>query len=600
VQAHGAIVEGGDDPDAGPSGVVTVANIGVLATQALQSLNPKLAKQIPKGLDAKLVELGEGGPATEFTVTVEGFHRTALELMVLALVLFAAAVFLAPDRRRAITRTGLAIAAVGLLILLAYEASRAIVLSRLDAELDRNAIAGLWDAMLGTLADWNLALAGVGAVIAGAGAAVLPTVDAVAPLRRLAELVVTTPESTGWRAVRAIALVGAGLLMVLEPQWVLNALLVLAGLLVISVGVSELVRLTSPAKTDAVEEEVSVGRRRRLGALAIGAAAIAAIVTVALIAIPSDDEPRAAGNGCNGSVKLCERTLDEVVFPASHNSMSAAAYPGYLFPMHERAIPDQLEHGVRALLIDAYYGAPGRRVYTDFSQIPNKLVEQARDQFGPQFVAAADRLRNQLVRPDPGESDNLYLCHGFCELGAIDLVDTLSAINDFLEGNPREVLLIDIEDYVEPQDIVGAFEESGLAERVYDGPLEPDFPTLGEMIDADKRVIVLAENRAGAADWYHPAYDELFQETGFDFKEPAEMGCAPNRGKPTNPLFLINHWINTDPAAKPSNAKIVNDYDFLLDRARRCARKRGLTPNVIAVDFEDQGNLIDVAERLNR
>ena len=63
---------------------------------------------------------------------------------------------------------------------------------------------------------------------------------------------------------------------------------------------------------------------------------------------------------------------------------------------------------------------------------------------------------------------------------------------------------------------------------------------------------------------------------------------------------MINHWINTDPAAKPSNAKLANDYGFLLDRARSCARKRGLTPNVIAVDFEDQGNLVGVAERLNR
>jgi hypothetical protein len=324
-------------------------------------------------------------------------------------------------------------------------------------------------------------------------------------------------------------------------------------------------------------------------------------VVAALIAIPEGDQPRAAdaGNACNGSVRLCDRTLEKAVFPASHNSMSAAGYPGYLFPMHTRTIPKQLEHGVRALLIDAYYGAPGRRVYTDFSRIPNKLAEQAREQFGPQFAAAADRLRAQITKPEPGESDQLYLCHGFCELGAIDLVDTLEGINAFLEENPREVLLIDIEDYVEPQDIVDAFEQSGLAERVYDGPLEP-FPTLGEMIEQDKRVVVVAENRAGAADWYHPAYDELFQETQYDFKQPSEMGCAPNRGKAGNPLFLINHWINTDPTAKPSNAKVVNDYDFLLDRARRCARKRGLTPNLIAVDFEDQGNLIDVAKRLNR
>ena len=76
------------------------------------------------------------------------------------------------------------------------------------------------------------------------------------------------------------------------------------------------------------------------------------------------------------------------------------------------------------------------------------------------------------------------------------------------------------------------------------------------------------------------------------------MDCAPNRGDPGNPLFLINNWINTDPAALPSNARKVNDKDFLLDRARRCARQRDAMPNVIAVDFYREGDVIAVADEL--
>ena len=197
----------------------------------------------------------------------------------------------------------------------------------------------------------------------------------------------------------------------------------------------------------------------------------------------------------------------------------------------------------------------------------------------------------------PGGDSKLYLCHGFCELGAIDMVATLTRIKDFAINNPDDVLMIVIEDYVKPADVVHAFEKSGLADYAYDGPLDP-LPTLQEVIDTGKPVVVMAENKAGKAPWYHQAYD-YFQETPFDFKTPQEMNCDPNRGSKHNPLFLINNWINTDPAAKPSNAAMVNDHDFLLRRASQCATERELFPNVLAVDFYNEGDVVGVADELN-
>ena len=293
---------------------------------------------------------------------------------------------------------------------------------------------------------------------------------------------------------------------------------------------------------------------------------------------------------------LCERTLDQVAFPATHNSMAAADYPGFLFPMHDSTIPRQLDDGIRGLLIDAYYGYPGDRVYTDFERGPNKLHDQINEELGPEFSAAADRARATLTQPE-GES-KLYLCHGFCELGAVDMVDALTDVRDFVINNPNEVVLIVIEDYVLPADVVDAFEKSGLADYAYDGPLDP-LPTLGELVEADRRVIVMAENRAGEeAPWYRLAYD-YFQETPFDFKTPAEMSCGRNRGSKGNPLFLINNWINTDPMARPSNAAIVNAHNFLLRRASECATERKLFPNLIAVDFYREGDLFGVTDELN-
>ena len=50
---------------------------------------------------------------------------------------------------------------------------------------------------------------------------------------------------------------------------------------------------------------------------------------------------------------------------------------------------------------------------------------------------------------------------------------------------------------------------------------------------------------------------------------------------------------------RPSDARIVNAYDFLLDRARRCEAIRGLLPNLVAVDFYDRGDLVAVVDELN-
>jgi hypothetical protein len=119
--------------------------------------------------------------------------------------------------------------------------------------------------------------------------------------------------------------------------------------------------------------------------------------------------------------------------------------------------------------------------------------------------------------------------------------------------------------------------------------------------------VVLAENRAGAAPWYQLAYERLVQETPFTFKTPQALigdgtldaTCAGNRGEDGAPLFLINHWVNTDPAPRPANAAIVNAFEPLLRRAQACRRIRGQIPNLLAVDFYTRGDVFAVVDALN-
>ena len=61
----------------------------------------------------------------------------------------------------------------------------------------------------------------------------------------------------------------------------------------------------------------------------------------------------------------------------------------------------------------------------------------------------------------------------------------------------------------------------------------------------------------------------------------------------------MNHWIDTMPTPKPSNAAIVNAYPFLLARAQQCAAERRHIPNLVAVDFYRTGDLLAVVNKLN-
>ena len=49
----------------------------------------------------------------------------------------------------------------------------------------------------------------------------------------------------------------------------------------------------------------------------------------------------------------------------------------------------------------------------------------------------------------------------------------------------------------------------------------------------------------------------------------------------------------------PDTAAKVNDFEFLKRGARECERRRGLLPNIVAVDYYDQGDLEEVTRVLN-
>jgi hypothetical protein len=333
-----------------------------------------------------------------------------------------------------------------------------------------------------------------------------------------------------------------------------------------------------------------VNARRVVGAVVAVVALACALAVIALVPIPA----RAGDARCNGERQLCTRSLGEVAFATTHNSMASTAN-GFVPPNQRRSMRAQLEHGIRAFQIDAFFGTPRRgRVFTDLSGPlgdASELPAAAR--------RAAKLLHRRLGAPPAGTPYDVYLCHVFCELGAVRMLDEMQVVRSFLDDHPDEVLVMVVEDYVPPEAILGVLRDAGLESELLGVDPSAPLPTLQQMIDAGTRLQVSLEN--GAAPPALPnAFSGLVEETPFTFLRPRSLeratSCAVHRGGADAPIFQFNHWVTP---AEPVTARRVNT-SILRERLSECTRLRGRGPTLVAVDFAEQGDVLDVVARLNR
>ncbi len=269
-----------------------------------------------------------------------------------------------------------------------------------------------------------------------------------------------------------------------------------------------------------------------------------------------DGGPAPAPSGCNGHEQLCDRPYDMVVFPATHNAHSATSEGFSQFVANQAfGVAQQLEDGVRVLLLDTYY--------------------------------------------DESNPSSIVLCHGPCGLGSTPHLEVLTTIVEFLHAHPKDVITLIYEDHVAAADLAVDYGATGAVELVYTHQTGDPWPTLGEMIAAGTRLVVTAEQGGPPPVWHQNVWT-LAWDTPYGPQDPADLSCELNRGSPDNDLFLVNHWVNND-LGLPSveDAQLVNAYDFLLARAQDCEAQWGHPPNFLAVDFYDRGDLFAVVDTLN-
>jgi hypothetical protein len=226
-----------------------------------------------------------------------------------------------------------------------------------------------------------------------------------------------------------------------------------------------------------------------------------------------------------------------------------------MLPNQTNSISQQLNDGVRALMIDVY----------DVSGVPT-------------------------------------VYHGFSYLGTKPLAFELDQIKTFLDNNINEIVTIIFETNITAVALETAIDSSGLEDYLFAKDSVLPWPTLQEMIDAGKRLVVFSEedNAAPGQDWYHYIWDHAV-ETEFSVHDTSEFTSDYNRGDSINELFILNHFITNSVTGTGSSAEAqkANSNPFLMNRVNGVIQAKNKFPNFLTLDFYEIGNGSDAVDYLN-
>jgi hypothetical protein len=612
---HDALTEEG-----GSNAVLTLADLGATVTTALERFVPQAAEVIPDNLNLTLAEVGgQGGIAAQVIPMITAVSLLAWLLPLLAIASVAAGIWVAPRRRLAVVGLGwMLVIAGGFLGLLVLAMALGSALT--DSSTLSGAVAGAALAAFSEpLAVRFIATAVVGGLLVAAAGALLPQVDVVGHLRGIAPAVSQRPRHPGLAVLRALVIILLGVLIVLFPSVSTQVVAVLAGLAVLVIGLTELDVLAersraadeaaAGAAAGAADTGEPTGPRQRwtgAGWLIPVAAGAAGVVVLAALIVP-DHLPQEDGyqnvavntEACNGYVALCDKPFDQVVIPASHNSMSVADGEWFLAEQPKDMI-DSLDDGIRGLLVDTWYGqatASGGAITAPRSL--QAAEAELRATYGDDVVASIQRTIDRVRGEDAVGPEEPYFCHTVCEIGATQMLGVMKRLRTWMDAHPRDVVVLFIQDVVTPADTAAVLDDAALTELAYTHPAGQDWPTLRQMIEANKRLLVLMENQGGGDQYpyLHQGFD-LVQDTEYTFDSAEDFTCTLKRGRPDSPLFSVNHWLASF-TRLISSAEEVNAYDVLKPRIEQCQEVRERTPTMIAVNWYDRGDLFRVVNELN-
>ncbi len=194
------------------------------------------------------------------------------------------------------------------------------------------------------------------------------------------------------------------------------------------------------------------------------------------------------------------------------------------------------------------------------------------------------------------EEGELLLCHGSCLLGSTALDAALGGIRVFLEAEPREILFVDLQNKAPVDEVSAAFDAAGLLAFVHEQSVGEPWPSLGEMIDSGRRLVVFSGDTDGPT-WLHYGGDFIYA-TAWGSETVEDMTCELTKPAFPHGLFELNHNL-TNPVASEDLANQVNWNPFLAERVEACTAAQGHRVNLLSVDYYSIGDVLDLVGYLN-
>lgn len=635
--------------------VVNLSNtLGILAG-SLTLQNPDLAAKLPQNIDQILIDVGNEVQRLELWRFAQSTRHYTFALWFGSIAVAGLAIAVAVDRRRAVLGTGFALIAAAIMVIIVCIAIPIFVYSWMKDPVLGQALSDASQIFVGSLwsmASWSM---GIGAILCAFAIASRPSIETPTITGTFARIrthwEAHRPTSDPGRALVAIGLMALGLFVVVEHAYVIPAATIAVGAFLLFAGSMRFLEIVGRSEGRTARREIGHEIRHPRATSPIVKVVVAStllLIVVSWVGLLWTSRARSEVTSnqrrtCNGDTALCDRTLDKVAFAGSHNSMSAADDPGWLFAENTHGIPAQLTYGIRALLMKTHYGIPsavtigGAPLVVTDRAAELAVNPTAVEQSVPIDPALAQQRMVTSANLDPKLRD-VYLCHVYCEYGSLKFTTALAYIRQFLSYSPDNVIILFIGDYVSIDDTLKSFTTAGLADRLWQYDPTKPFPTLGQMIDTKKNLVLLSENSGQPPAWNIPGYG-IFQDTPYTFATPDLLltpgaagytgtatvdgpvattetaldgqqiwttdwqglpSCAPNRGTPSSPLFQINHWVTPSGAAPTvAQAATVNAYDVLMPRVQNCSIQRSMFPTIVAVDFYDTGDLLKVVADLN-
>ncbi|QRV83114.1 hypothetical protein RhiJN_11130 [Ceratobasidium sp. AG-Ba] len=275
---------------------------------------------------------------------------------------------------------------------------------------------------------------------------------------------------------------------------------------------------------------------------------------------------------CNGYAELCSRTYGNVTYIGAHNSYAVGS--NNLAANQDYDVTQQLTDGIRLLQLQAHN-------------------------------------QNGAIR----------LCHSSCLLldGGL-LSDYLKKVKSWMDSNPSEVvtiLIVNI-DNVAASTFAAAYQTANLVDMSYapeTTSVKADaWPTLGTLIDTNKRLLTFMDNSAdaSAAPYIIDEFTNIW-ETAFDVTDTA-FPCTLNRtaGTAEGKMGLSNHFLDTYASvvgvqslvpdkASLNQTNAVSGVGSLGQEADTCVALNGKQQTFFLVDYYNYGlgSVFQVAATVN-